>query len=224
MDDWEDIPANGSAAFTVKSWMEPTESSIKSLWEWHSPEDVPLNIAICGAAGTGKRKLARALARELEIIPIEGIARTIHKLGGSLNKKASWEDQFMFFLAQLWEQSEYDEWVSAGSMIDIVAYSHYYAQREGSDMSKRILMALANNVRTISANDYSVVFYMPLGEKPKPDGIRSVDMNFQREIDKITRYYLDGFGLDYFPLQGSSDQKLDRSMSYLSEFGLLEDR
>jgi nicotinamide riboside kinase len=219
-----DIPANGSAAFTIKSWMDPTESPIKSLWEWHRPEDTPLNIVLCGAAGTGKRRLAKALARDLEITCIEGIARSVHKLGGDLNKKSSWEDEFMIFLAQMWEESEYPEWVSAGSMVDIVAYAHYYAEREGSRRSKQIVMALANNVRTISNNDYSVVFYLPLEGQPKADGVRSVDMAFQREIDRLIHHYLDCFGLDYFPLQGSHQQKQERALHYLSEFGLLSDR
>jgi hypothetical protein len=224
MDEDFEVQSNGSGAFTIKSWMEPTETNIKSLWAWHRPEDTPLNMVLCGAVGTGKRRLARTLGRELEIPVIEGIARTIHKLGGDLNKKTTWEDQFMFFLAHLWEESEYPEWVSAGSLVDVVAYSHYYAEREGSQRSKRLLMALANNAKTIANNDYSVVFYCPLGKQPKPDGVRSVDMHFQKEIDRLIKYYLDCFGLDYFPLQGDNNDKSDRALHYLSEFGLLDDR
>jgi hypothetical protein len=223
--EWEDMPANGSALFSIESWMNNGDSAIKSLWTWPDPEDVPLHIAICGAGGTEKTRLAESLSENLNIKCIDGIARTVYGLGGKLNKQSAWMDEMMIYLAHLWEQMEYDEFVSAGSLVDVLAYCHYHFADSDVPQDQLLLRALANVTNTIANNDYSVIFYIPLPEKIRGDGVRSVDRRFQSKIDSLVRFYLNAYDLDYFPIQGdTAKERTDIAMSYLSEFGLLNDR
>lgn len=219
----DDVLSNGSSVFTYKSFMTPSPAKIKSLWQWNQPEDTPLRISISGVAGTGKRKLSKSLARKLEITDVSGIARTIKDMGGSLNKSADMHDEFMIFMAQLWEQHEYQEFVTAGSLVDIVAHMEYIAT-VGSKKDKRTASAAANLVNTVANNSYSVYFYLPFRNKPKADGVRSVDVKYLREIDRITRFYLDAFDVDYMPLDGTPAENSKLAMQYMEDFNLLDER
>jgi len=219
-EEWS-TPSNGTALFLVENWQsELNTRPIKSLWEWSNPEAVPVRISISGAAGTGKKRLARDLSDELDITAIESIERSVFKLGGKLNKGAEVMDEFMLFLAHLWEETEYMEFASAGSVIDIVAYCHYIAARSDDPRWKFLLRGLTNLANTYVNNQYTVFFYIPYKNKPRGDGIRSVDDKFQREIDRLIRHYLTAFDLDYFPITGTRDEKKALALDYLESFGL----
>lgn len=223
-EDWSVAPANGSSAFYVESWMDPSESNIKSLWTWHDPEEVPLQIAITGTAGTGKKKLAKALAKKLDLPVIDGVARNVQSIGYKLNDKARWADEFMLFLGQFYEQCEYGEFIAAGTLIDIVAHCHYFVERYGTKKDRFLLRALANVINTVANNDYTILFYLPVTTKPRNDGVRSTDMEYLREVDKLIHYYLDAYDIDYLPIKGTAKEKFETAYSYLDDFGLLFNR
>lgn len=212
--------ADGASAFIIESWMKPSSSRIKSLWAWTDPEEVPLQIALCGAGGTGKTEVGTRLAQRLDLPFIDGIARTLRELDYNINKKANWYTEFLILLGMLWEQNEYDEYITASSVVDLCAYMHYVADRSADD-HPHLLRAIGNIGNSISNQEYSVIFYLPLKKKPRPDGVRSVDMKFQGEIDELVRHYLDAFDLDYLPLDGTHSEKAKVALDYLEEFGLL---
>jgi nicotinamide riboside kinase len=217
--------SNSYDSFNAESWLEPTELKIKSLWEWSSPSDTPIRIAICGAAGTGKKDLAEQLGKQLDIPVIAGVTRMLAKLGFKINKGADISMEIAALLANVCSLLEYDDdVVAADSLIDVLAYSKYLADKTQDKSVKYINRAMANMVHTLIYDLYTVFFYMPLVEKPKSDGIRSIDMKFQEEVDKNIRYYLNAFDIDYFPLTGKPKEKLNLAMDYLNEFDLLTDR
>jgi hypothetical protein len=216
---------NGLEVFKSESWLEPADLKIKSLWEWTEPEDTPLKISISGAGGTGKKELAKRLGSKLDLPVLDSVARTLHRLDFKLNKSSSFETQVAAFLATLNAALDYeDELVSAGSLIDVLAYMKYITDR--TDDSKIVSMgrAMGNVVQSLIYDVYAVFIYLPLVEKPKPDSLRSVDMKFQQEIDTNIRYFLNAFDIDYFPIAGTDKEKFDRAIDYLAEFQLLIDR
>lgn len=223
-DEYFNLIADGLEPFVVESWEDPESSKIKSLWEWPEPEDTELKIAICGAGGTGKKKLAHGLANKLHLPVIESVARTCHTMGFKINKSGGFEDEMMIFLASLWEQLEYDEFVSAGSIIDVVAYLHYYKEKTNDPKLVKAHRVFTNVVHHITHQEYTVVFYLPLTSKPAADGVRSVDMKFQSRIDQLIKYYLEAFDVDFMPISGGTKRRLDVAWSYLDDFGLLTDR
>lgn len=218
----EYIEVNGTDALFSKAFVTPLKQQIKSLWEWLDPESTPHKIAICGAGGTGKKRLGKALAQTLDIPFIYGIARVVKECGLDINKKATLESEMTMWMAHCFEQMEYDEYVSAGSLIDICAYSHYLIRHDLSD-NPFLLRAMANVSWNIAINQYSVVFYTPFEvDTIKKDGVRSRDIKFQKEIDSLIRYYMDAFDVDYFPLSGTDDEKLEAAIDYMRSFGLTE--
>lgn len=219
----DEIVANGSSLFNFKSFMIPRPSKIKSLWQWYEPESTPLRIAISGVTGTGKRKLAYDMSELLDICPITNITRTLKELGVSINKKATIEDEFLIFMAYAWEQQEYEEFVSAGSFIDVVAHMNYLANKNPTEKNQLMLSGMENMMHVLSNNAYTVNFYIPFRSTPKADGVRSTDEKYLREIDRLTKYYIDAFDIDVMPLDGTADENLENAIDYMQEFGLLDD-
>lgn len=218
-EEWE-VPSDGSALFEIEGWQNLPSYQIKSLWRWSDPENVPLRISISGAAGTGKRKLSSDLASELEITSIDSIARTNYRLGGDINTSSSEMDEFMMFLAHLWEESEYSEFASAGSMIDLLAHCHYIAEVRDDPKWTKLVRGLANLINTQSNNSYTVLFYLPYSKKPRADGIRSTNVQYNERIDELILHYLTSFDLDFLPLVGNRKEKFSTAMEYLQAFGL----
>lgn len=223
-DDQEIFQTDGAEAFLAESWNEPEGQTIRSLWEWPEPEETQLKIAICGAGGTGKKSLANALGDKLGIPTIQGVVRKCHILGHKINKSATIQDEIAIFFAYLWTVLEYEEFVSAGSLIDVLAYMHYVVERTGDKHVKLLQRAINNCSHLLANSSYSVFLYLPIEKKPSPDGIRSVDMKFQQAIDANIKYYLNAFDIDYLPISGSKKDKLLTAYRYLDEFGLLVDR
>jgi hypothetical protein len=145
-------------------------------------------------------------------------------MGAQLSKAAGMEDEFMLFLAQVWEEREYEEFVTAGSLIDLVAHMDYLSQQSGDKKHKLLSDGMANVVNMLSNNSYSVLFYLPYRNKPRSNGIRSVDTKYLQEIDKLIRYYLEAFDLDFLPLDGTPEENVQVALRYLNDFNLLSNR
>ena len=217
MDSTDELAADGSQSFLVESWNKPFDSSIKSLWRWFEPELIPLRISISGVAGTGKNELADGIANHLDLTKIGSISSTVKALGGKLDKESSMNEQFMMFMAQAWEQQEYGTFVSAGSLIDIIAHMHWLSiNKTASKLDSYIVRSAANMTNYIANNNYTVLLYLPYRGKTTTQKGR-----YLHELDFLTKYYLDAFDLDYLPIDGTPSEKLATSIRYMRNFNLL---
>lgn len=210
---------SGSLIFVDEPWEQAT-GSIKSLFPWKEPEIVPVCISISGAPGTSKKSLAKKLGKALDIPAIVGLTRTAAKYGADLDKASTWDDEFMILMAQMWQEREFDEFVTAGSMIDILAHAHWHAHLSGSNKDMTMLREMVNFVGAQIGECYSVFLYTPYTKLPKNDRIRSVDHQYNMAIDKLIERYLELFDIDYLPLQGNPSKKYGVAMGYLDHFGI----
>ncbi len=108
----DDFPTDGTSAFIIENWLSPHSSSIKSLFEWRYPEEVPLRICIAGAPGSHKHKVGNWLGKKLDLPVITSVARTVNKLDYPINLKADWESQLLITLGELFEEGEYNEFIT----------------------------------------------------------------------------------------------------------------
>lgn len=221
MEDWEDdMSPDGSTVFFAQAWTSPAQQQVKSLWEWSDPEDVPFRVAVIGAGGTDKKALAQALASKLDVPCIHSVPRTVKSIGGQLNSKATVESEMLIWLAQLWEQLEYDEYVTASSLIEVCAYIHWLIENNKID-NAYFMRAIQNVTWNIAQNDYSIVFYVPYeGKKLKSDKVRSTSQAFHQRIDQLIKYYLDAFAIDYLPISGTTSQRVTTCLQYLKDYDL----
>lgn len=218
-DDEEFIEVDGSVVFIEEPW-EQAGGSIKSFFPWREPDLIPVCISISGAAGTGKKVLAKKLGTALDVPTIKGLARTANRYGAELDQDSNWEDIYMILMAQVWQEREFDEYVTAGSLIDILAHAHWYAHIAGGNKDMTMLRQMVNFVGSLVGVHYSVFVFVPYQTNPKKDGVRSTDHQYNMAIDRLIEHYLNLFDIDYFPLQGKPGKKYELTLGYLDHFGI----
>ncbi|MEW8957807.1 MAG: ATP-binding protein [Moorella sp. (in: firmicutes)] len=147
-----------------------------------------MRIAISGAHGVGKSTLAIVLATELQLPRIEEVARTVAEKMGFMNTgeivAANVIDKQRFqntvLSCQLNTEFRYGArgFVSDRSVLDIAAYMAWYKLPEAREVKK--------NAIEYARNNYDLIFYIPLDERPaEDDGFRLADRKSQEQIDKL---------------------------------------
>jgi len=147
-----------------------------------------MKIAISGAHGVGKSTLAALLATELQLPLIEEVARTVAREMGYMSTQeivaANVIDKERFqktvLSCQLNTEFRYcaKGFVSDRSVIDIAAYMSWYKLPEAIGVKK--------NAIEYARNNYDLIFYIPLDERPvEDDGFRLVDRKSQEQIDRL---------------------------------------
>lgn len=147
-----------------------------------------MRIAISGAHGVGKSTLAVLLATELQLPLIEEVARTVAGEMGYMSTQdiiaANVIDKQRFqdtvLSCQLNTEFCYGArgFVSDRSVLDIAAYMAWYKLPEAREIKK--------NAIEFARNNYDLVFYIPLDERPaEDDGFRLVDRKSQEQVDKL---------------------------------------
>lgn len=213
---------NGSSAFIGENWNYTGISSIKGLLNIDNSEGESVRIGLVGAQGVGKTSLASKLATTIDIPLIEQVSRTVKGLGFKINKNSDIKSQIAIWLGQLHEQLSYTNFITDRTLLDHFAYLSWLDKHNDLGIDKYIVRALGNITSGIMYEQYSTIFYLPICWQPKVNGIRSTDKRYQKEIDEILVYYLNAFGIDFFPLPGSTKHKFDLAMSYIEQTGLLQ--
>ncbi len=169
-----------------------------------------MKIAIVGAHGVGKTSLSERLAEALRIKNIPDVAIEAFKKGFPINENTPAETQFWLFSRQLeLERNFADHWIADKCLID---YS-VYADIIFSDF--RIKELLAEMVRRNLSYDF--VFYLPIEFPLEDNGIRSLDPEFQRIIDRRYREILNNWGIGHQIVSGSLEERFNQTMKIIKK-------
>lgn len=141
-------------------------------------------MVIIGAAGTGKTTLAKAICKKLKLQLIEEQARIICKKLGYKNIYEI-KDQQRFRFQVLKDQIKLEEklkdFISDRSTID--CWVHWvrwnYETAKTFESEKYYKLAFSQALK------YSKIIYIPRIIKPKNDGFRWNDNNYQNQIDRL---------------------------------------
>lgn len=147
-----------------------------------------MRIAISGAHGVGKSTLAVLLATELQLPLIEEVARTVAGEMGYMSTQdivaanALDKQRFQNAVLDCQLNTEFRHYtrgfVSDRSVLDIAAYMAWYKLPEAREVKK--------NAIEYAWNNYELIFYIPLDERPaEDDGFRLVDRKSQEQIDRL---------------------------------------
>jgi nicotinamide riboside kinase len=216
------MPHDGSAAFHVQNWMTQPRRNVTACLNFVNAKSVPRKIGIIGSHGVGKTTFANMLANELGIPRIDELARTVHALGFELDHGSTVHAQALMWLGQMYEEITLEEFVSDRTLLDVIAYGSLLLEsKEDSLKDSYFINALGNITQEIVHSHYSIMFYIPVEFGPEDDGVRNTDAAWQRQVDARMVELLDAFGIDYFPITGSKQERIDTALAYLEDQGLL---
>lgn len=151
-----------------------------------------MRIGICGAQGTGKSTLARALAKDLNLPLIEEQARiAAHKLGITRPSKDLTENPDLGIVFELYcltlqlrsEEQCNQGFVSDRTLIDIVVYWKKWCEHKSPPDLSTLIYDLCKQ----RAQKYDLVVYVPTEIPLKGDNFRSTDKRYQAEMDSLAR-------------------------------------
>lgn len=168
-----------------------------------------MRICLLGAQGTGKTTLANLFKGEYKII--DNVARKVIAAGGASNKAGTAKSQKQIF-SDYMDALKADEYISTRSVIDVLAYTkylEYHSKRE--DLAKIVLEARDEMVRTslwLRENPDVVICYIPVEFEIEDDGVRSLDKEYQAEIDCLMKHLFDSLDIRHkYIIMGSLQER-----------------
>ena len=168
-----------------------------------------MRIAIVGSHGTGKTTLAKLLSENLSINYIPDPVREAHEKKFTINENTSLETQIWILAKQLeLERNTNVPWVSDKSLFDNLVYGSFSGF--GEEALRVIRSIVLTNAR------YDLIFYLPIEFSIPEDGLRSLNEDFQRKVDKEFRKLFLENNLDYTVIRGSVRNRLNEALKRIS--------
>jgi nicotinamide riboside kinase len=169
-----------------------------------------MRIAVVGTHGTGKTTLCRAIANKLHINFIPDIVPDAFRLNFPINENTPPETQFWILSKQLeLERNTPESWIVEKSLWDNIFYGSF------SIKDKEVISVIKKIVN--SNAKYDIVFYLPIEFPIADDGLRSLNVKFQKAIDKKLVKYLDGHHINYQTLSGSVKVRVKKALDSISK-------
>ena len=174
-------------------------------------------IAIVGSFSTGKTTLAEEAAPKLGLPLLPEVAREIVELGFKLDKDATVETETLIFLRQYFNEMTHREFIGDRSLVDVMAYASWVLEHQ----ERRKEFALWDTCLDIAKHhlrsQYTDVFYLPIEFEIVPDGLRPMDPDFQKDIDRRLVDLLARYDVKYSTLTGSISERLDALLAAIAD-------
>jgi hypothetical protein len=148
-----------------------------------------MKIALSGSAGTGRTTIAKNVSSHIDFAPITNLAKQILKSEGFRYGTSQTVEEFMatperqneLFTLKHRAESQYDNFVTDRSWIDLAAYCIQGMQnRQDFDIA-----TFCENCRS-EVEKYDAIIHIPWGRQPlQPNGTRTINPWFQFIVDSI---------------------------------------
>lgn len=173
-----------------------------------------MKIGFCGAGGTGKSSVLKALEGKINIPFLPSVARSVYERRGITEP-----DQLKMTPAQLWElqkdifdtriKAERDlahHFISDRTLIDHMAYC---LVRASAGMTEKDFDEYEDKMQR-SMDGYRLVFYFPFTIESRAhlsDGFRQTDVTYQVAIDAMINGLLNSYSISLIFVNPSSIEK-----------------
>ncbi|MCL5003777.1 MAG: ATP-binding protein [Patescibacteria group bacterium] len=167
-----------------------------------------MKIAVIGSHGTGKTTLAKRISGILEFNFIPDVAREAHEKKFAINEQTPPETQFWILSKQIeLERNTEAPWISEKSLLDNLVYGTFSIKDE--EVLRVLEKIILRNL------DYDLIFYLPIEFGLVDDGLRSLDVGFQEEIDRVYRQLLLNKKLKFIELTGGVESRVEQALKYI---------
>ena len=154
----------------------------------------PKRIVIVGSAGVGKTTLLNSIKKKINLKVIPEIARELCNKSGYKNiYEIKDQDKFRFLVLkeQFKFEEKYGQFISDRSTIDCWVHWVRWSWNSTKTNESEEYFKLAYT----QALKYSHIIYIPRLFRPKDDGFRWNDEDYQNQIDRLFREILLEWGL-----------------------------
>lgn len=161
-----------------------------------------MRIGVTGAHGTGKTTLSKHIAgreryRYLPETPFQAFQR-----GFTMNETTSMAAELWMFAKQVeQEQNAGEDWVADKCMIDLLAYAVHFFPDD------KALLNVLTRVARQSFDRYQIILYLPIEFAIEDDGFRSLDPQFQEDIDRKIQGILSMYHMPHHRLTGTREER-----------------
>lgn len=199
-----------------------------------------MKIVVLGSHGTGKSTLTKRLLgflRDYYAFDIEQVSRAktddkillanpmgkLHwtllpetpfeatQKGFTMNKDTSLESEFWMIAKQLELELQSAPWIADKCLIDMLAYARYFFGSEPEFLNVIERMCKRNI-------NYDLVIYLPAGEFPiEDDGLRSTEISFQMDIDRMIREIFFEMNIPFYTLRGDRETRFESAKKIIEE-------
>ena len=169
-------------------------------------------VNFTGAQGTGKTtmlNMAKGVFNE-KYKYITEVVRDLKKTKNiAINEKGDDNSQIAIFNVYMNNLIlEKNNYISDRCIIDVVAYSKYLY--DCGYLTKEVLDAQEQLVKyAINANILGEIIYFPIEFQLVNDGVRSMNVDFQKTIDENIKFYLDKFNIAHKTIKGTIEQRFN---------------
>lgn len=185
-----------------------------------------MKVGFCGSHGTGKTSVAVGLAERMGYRLVTSASRRVHALGYDINDKASVVSQAATSMARLAAQVDAGfNFISDRTLLDSMAYNEYQLEHMWADDPKAQFWYDTMDIITAHMmNDYDIVIYFPITFPLIEDGVRATDLEYQADIDRRIKTFLEKYRLKVYTMpNGEVQDRIDYMERLISEIAATSD-
>ena len=198
------------------------------LKDWAST--MPMHIILIGAHGTGKSTLAKAISEQLGIPVTESVARAVKKSFETIFIEApdAKELALQNTLCELsrWDFTRWKECINVMTRcpLDTLAYARVNARNATGPAKEGFQIIHDHHLRKFKQDEasqqmlkQSVFLYLPIEFPLEQDGVRPMDVEYQKQVDAAMRQLI--YELDITPIvvSGTVEERMRTFMDHLEK-------
>lgn len=161
-----------------------------------------MKIAIIWAHWVWKTTISKLLWNRLNIEIIPDIVPEAYKLGFIINEDTPIETQIWLTAKQIEMERNLSDFIADKCLMDY--YIYWDVLLEDEDVKKVIKKLIDRNAK------YDHIFYIPIEFPIEDDWLRSLNIDFQRAIDKRYVKFLEESWLMYHEIKWSIEERISK--------------
>jgi len=168
-------------------------------------------IALVGASSTGKTTVFELLKGKLPKYEfINESTRTVKSYGFPINEFGTDATQLAISSFHLEALLKPGNILLDRGYLDLLVYTNFM---DVSDSTKNYIEDTWNRIK----GEYTHYVYFPIEFDSVDDGVRSVNEEWRKEIDKEFKLLLDGVRKPYLTVTGSPLQRVEQILNFINE-------
>lgn len=167
-------------------------------------------INFVGAQSTGKTTVLNLFQKDPFfsgfVFKTEVVRKLVKEKGLKINEEGTVETQRILFEEYKKVLEEKSDYVSDRSILDVFAYSTWLSTKDNSEEWTSLIEEQSNYIKE-HIEDLGVVVYFPIEFQVVPDGVRSVNESFRKDIDRIISVMLEMYHIPHITITGSVNER-----------------